>query len=118
MILEHIPKTSYVSLSQLQLGVFDVISNFNVGRRVSILIYEFMNIIPSKDTLLGCNRIIKAWLQDQNMILLSLSKTSEKLDAEKQSKKMIKMIKRRGKQVKLEHFNASKSQKHIELSYI
>ena len=63
MILEHIPKTSYVSLSQLQLGVFDVISNFNVGRRVSILIYEFMNIIPSKDTLLGCNRINKAWLQ-------------------------------------------------------
>ena len=103
MIWECIPKTSHVSLSQLQLGVFDVISNFSVGRRVSILIYEFMNIIPSKDTLLGCNRIIKAWLQDQNMILLSLSKTSEKLDAEKQSKRMI-MNKRRGETSKPETF--------------
>ena len=35
---ERIPKTSYVSLSQLQLGVFDVVANFNVGRRASILI--------------------------------------------------------------------------------
>ena len=64
MIWERIPRTSYVSLSQLQLGVFDVISNFSVGRRVSILIYEFMNIIPSKDTLLGCNRINKARLRE------------------------------------------------------
>ena len=62
MIWEHIPKTSYVSLSQLQLGVFDVISNFNNGPRVSILIYEFMNIILSKYTLLRCNRINKARL--------------------------------------------------------
>ena len=35
---ERIPKTSYVSLSQLQLGVFDVVANFNVGRGTSILI--------------------------------------------------------------------------------
>ena len=49
-------------LSQLQLGVFDVISNFNNGRRVSILIYEFMIIILGKYTLLGCNRIKKARL--------------------------------------------------------
>ena len=56
-IWERIPKASYVSLSQLQLGVFHVISNFNVGRRVSVSIYQFMNIIPGKYTLLGCNRI-------------------------------------------------------------
>ena len=63
MTWECIPKTSHVSLSQLQLGVFDVISNFNVSRRVSILIYEFMNITPGKYTLLGCNRINKARLR-------------------------------------------------------
>ena len=63
MLWELTSKTSYVSLSQLQLGVFDMISNFIVDRRVSILIYEFMNIIPSKNTLLGCNRINKARLR-------------------------------------------------------
>ena len=63
MIWEHIPKTSYVSLSQLQLGVFDVVANFSDGRRASILIYDFMNITPGKYTLLECNRISKARLQ-------------------------------------------------------
>ena len=93
-----------------------MISNFNVDPRVSILIYEFVNIIPGKYTLLRCKRI-KPGYDHQNIILLSLSKTSKKLDAEKSSKSIIKKNKRRGKQEKLEHFNASKNQKHIELSY-
>ena len=46
-----------MSLPQLQLGVFNVIANFNVGRRISILIYDFMNVTPDKYTLLGCNGI-------------------------------------------------------------
>ena len=45
-----------------QLGAFVVVANFNVGRRVSILIYEFMDIIPGKYTLLECNKISKARL--------------------------------------------------------
>ena len=52
VIWKPISKASYVIVSQLQLGVFDVVANFNVGRRVNILIYEFMDIIPSKYTLL------------------------------------------------------------------
>ena len=52
-----------MNLSRLQLGLFDVIANFNVGRRVNILIYEFMNIIPGKYTFLGCTRINKARLR-------------------------------------------------------
>ena len=60
MIWERIPKSSYVSLSQLQLCVFHVTANFNADSRAIILIYEFMNIIPGKYTLLECNGISKA----------------------------------------------------------
>ena len=42
-IIWEISKTSYVSLSLLQLGVFDAVANFNGGRTASILIYEYMN---------------------------------------------------------------------------
>ena len=44
------------------------------------------------------------------MIPLSLSKSGEKLDAENQSKRMIKMNKRKVKQMKQGLFNANKCQ--------
>lgn len=52
MLWGRVPKTSYVVLSHLQLGIFDEADNFNVSRRASILIYECMNIIIGKCTLL------------------------------------------------------------------
>ena len=61
--MRDIPKTSYVSFSQLQLGVFDTVANFNVGHKASILIYECMNIIIDKYTFLGCHKINKARLR-------------------------------------------------------
>ena len=32
MIWERVPKSTYVSLTQLQLGVYDAVANFNIGR--------------------------------------------------------------------------------------
>ena len=55
-------ETPYLSFSQLQLGVFDALTNFNIGCRASTLIYECMNIIFGKYNLLGCTRINKARL--------------------------------------------------------
>lgn len=39
-IWDRIPKSRYVSFLQLQFGVFDAVTNFNIGRKVSILVYE------------------------------------------------------------------------------
>ena len=40
MIWDQIPKTRYVSLTQLELGVYDVVADFNIIKKASVLIYE------------------------------------------------------------------------------
>ena len=57
MIWSRIPKSTYVSFSQLQLGVYDAVANFNIGRKASILIFEKLNMIPGKYCLEGCRKI-------------------------------------------------------------
>ena len=54
MIWDQIPKTRYVSLTQLKLGVYDAVANFNIGKKVSVLNYEKMNLIQGKFTLQSC----------------------------------------------------------------
>ena len=56
-IWERIPKTTYVSLSNLEFGVYDVVANFNIGMKSTILIYEKLNMIPAVFTLKGCKDI-------------------------------------------------------------
>ena len=57
MIWDRIPKTRYVSLTQLELGFYDPVANFNIVKKASVLIYEKMNLIPGKFTLQGCDKI-------------------------------------------------------------
>ena len=40
MIWDRIPKMRYVSLTQLELGVYDAVANFNIGKKASVLISE------------------------------------------------------------------------------
>ena len=54
MIWDGIPKMRYVSLTQL--GLFDTVAHFSIGKKASVLIYEKMNLIPGKLTLQGCKR--------------------------------------------------------------
>ena len=56
MIWDRVPKSRYVSFSQLELGVYDVVANFNIGRKASMLIFEKVNMIPGK-YLKGCQAI-------------------------------------------------------------
>ena len=46
-----------MSLTQLELGVYDAVANFNIGKKASVLIYEKMNLIPGKFTLQDCDKI-------------------------------------------------------------
>ena len=57
MIWSRIPKSPNVSFSQLQLGVYDGVADFNIGRKASILIFEKLNMIPGKYCLEGCRKI-------------------------------------------------------------
>ena len=51
MIWDHIPKTRYMSLTQLEPGMYDAIADSNIGKKASVLIYEKINLIPGKFTL-------------------------------------------------------------------
>ena len=57
MIWDRIPQTRYVSFTQLELGVYDAVANFKIGKNASVLIYEKMNLIPGKFTLQACDKI-------------------------------------------------------------
>ena len=57
MIWSRIPKSTYVSFSQLQLGVYDAVANFNIGRKASILTFEELKMILGKYCLEGCRKI-------------------------------------------------------------
>ena len=46
-----------MSLTQLELGVYDAVANFNIGKKASVLIYGKMNLIPGKFTRQGCDKI-------------------------------------------------------------
>ena len=57
MTWDRFPKSRYVSFSQLELGVYDAVANFNIGRKAGILTYEKLNMIPGKYSLKGCQSI-------------------------------------------------------------
>ena len=79
MIWDQIPKTRYVPPTQLELGVYDAVANFNTIKNVSVLIYEKMNFIPENFTLEGCDKI--------NRKILFASKYKE-IDSTKKRKKI------------------------------
>ena len=56
-VLDWISKTIYVSLTQLELGFYKTVANFNIGKKTSILIYEKPNLILEKFTLQDCHQI-------------------------------------------------------------
>jgi hypothetical protein len=53
-IWERIPKSKYVSLTQLEFGVYDAVGTFNIGRKASILVFEKLKMIPGYYTIEGC----------------------------------------------------------------
>lgn len=54
MIWERVPKTTYVGFDTLEFGVYDAISNFNIGRKASLDILEELKINPGPYTVKGC----------------------------------------------------------------
>ena len=79
MIWDRIPKTRYVSLTELELGVYDAVANFNIGKKASVLIYEKINLIPGKFTLQVCDKISRKRLLTSKYKEIDSTKTRRKI---------------------------------------
>ena len=93
MIWDGIPKMRYVSLTRLELGLFDAVANFSIGKKDSVLIYEKMNLIPGKFTLQDCDKINRKRLFGSKYKEMGSTKNDDKYAVVKQSKKITKMNK-------------------------
>ena len=91
MIWDRIPQMRYVSFTQLELGVYDAVANFKIGKNASVLIYEKMNLIPGKFTLQACDKINRKRLFASKYKEMDSTRKRRKIRRVKQSKKMTKM---------------------------
>ena len=57
MIWDRLPKFKYVSFTPLQFGVYDLVTNFNIGRKASVLIFEKLGMIPRKYIVTRCQKL-------------------------------------------------------------
>ena len=73
MIWKRLPKTEFVSLTQLKFGTYDAVANFNIGRKSSVLVFEKLGMIPGRYTTKGCDtrnlkRILMAEYKNQESV--------------------------------------------------
>jgi hypothetical protein len=57
LIWERLPKTTYVSLTQLRFGSYDAVAHFNIGKKSSVLIFEKLQMIPGRYMTKQCSNI-------------------------------------------------------------
>ena len=57
LIWERLPKTKYVSLTQLKFGSYDAVSHFNIGKKSSVHLFEKLNMIPGRYLTKQCANI-------------------------------------------------------------
>ena len=57
MVWNRFPKTRYVGFTQFQMGFYDVIANFNIGQKASILIFQKCGLNPGVNTMQSCDRM-------------------------------------------------------------
>ena len=55
-IWELIPKMTFVTLPNIEFGVYDAVANFNIGIKASVLIHGKLNFVPGVHMLRGCNK--------------------------------------------------------------
>ena len=96
MIWERIPKTTYVSFDQLQLGTYDSVANFNIGRKASVLILSRLGIEPGKYTARGCATKNKKRLEMAGYKNRESSKTRRKVIRGLKKRKEDKHVEKEG----------------------
>ena len=89
---ERIPKSTYVGIDKLRLGVYDSIVNFNDGRQGTIDIFTKLGMNPGRYTTLCC------YLLNKRRRLSSKYKMSQKVRRNRKSRSIKKNV--RGKPTK------------------
>ena len=54
MVWDHLPKPTFVLLTQLGIGVYDTVANFNIRERASIDILKQLDMEPGFHMIAGC----------------------------------------------------------------
>ena len=87
LIWERVPKTDYVTLPTLELGVYGAVGHFNIGMKSSVLIYEKLMMVPGVYTLHGCKKT------NRKRLNLSIYKSNKRNKLKRQSlrRKKLKM---------------------------
>ena len=57
LIWERLPKTKYVSLTQLKFGSYDAVSHCNIGKKSSVHLFEKLSMIPGRYLTKQCANI-------------------------------------------------------------
>lgn len=57
LIWERLPKSRYVSLTQLKFGSFDAVAHFNIGMKSSILVFEKLKMVPGRYMTKQCSNL-------------------------------------------------------------
>ena len=85
--METYSENDFRYITNLEFGVYDTVSNFNIGMKASILIYEKLHFAPGVHMLRGCNKysIKKVNLANQRIILKDKSR-GQVLRAKKMTK--------------------------------
>ena len=96
MLWERIAKTTYVSFNQLQLGTYDSVANFNIGRKASFLILSRLGIEPGKYTARGCATKNKKRLEMAGYKNRESSKTRRKVIRGLKKRKEVKDVQKEG----------------------
>ena len=57
MIWDRIPKQTFVSLTQLKIGVYDAVAYFNIGAKASLDIFKELSMEPGFHMIAGCKAL-------------------------------------------------------------
>ena len=97
MIWERVPKTKYVGYTQLEIGVYDAVANFNDGRSASLSILKQIGLVPGIHCEVACSNINKKRIQNSLMKTTDVSKTRRKVIRGRKKQKDDKNIEKEGK---------------------
>ena len=97
MIWDRIPKSRYIGFTQLEIGVYDAVANFNDGRSASIDILKQMGLEPGINCELACKSINEKRINNSLMKSTDISKIRRKVIRGRKKQKDDKNVEKEGK---------------------
>ena len=71
LIWERLPKSEYVSLTQLRFGSYDAVAHFNIGMKSTVMIFDKLKMTPGRYMTKQCSNL------NRKRVLSSLYKSSD-----------------------------------------